>query len=171
MRGIRISHETIYKHVWAYKEAGGTLYNHLRWSGNKRGKQRYGKKDRRGQIPDRVSIDERPLVVETKVHIGVWEVVTMIGKNHKGVLVTAVERKAKFTCIGHARNRTAEMVTKTLVAMLNPYQDKVLTITIDNGKELSMHKQIAKDLKADVYFAHPYRSWERGLNENTGGLI
>jgi IS30 family transposase len=168
--GIRISHETIYKHVWADKEAGGSLYKHLRWSGKKK-RKRYGKKDLRGQIPSRVSIDERPLVVDTKERIGDWEVDTMIGKNHKGILVTAVERKAKFTCIGQAPNKKAEMVTKVLVDMLSPHQDKVFTITIDNGKEFSNHKQIARALNANVYFAHPYRSWERGLNENTNGLI
>jgi IS30 family transposase len=168
--GIRISHETIYKHVWADKEAGGILYKHLRWSQKKK-RKRYGKKDRRGQIPGRVSIDERPEIVNTKERIGDWEVDTMIGKNHKGVLVTAVERKAKYTCIGHAPNKTAELVSKSLIDMLTPFQDQVLTITIDNGKEFSMHKEISNALKADVYFAHPYRSWERGLNENTNGLI
>jgi IS30 family transposase len=168
--GIRISHETIYQHVYADQRAGGDLYTHLRWSRKKR-RKRLGKKDRRGQIPDRVSIDERPEIVDAKERIGDWEVDTMIGKNHKGVLVTAVERKAKYSCIGHAPNRTSELVTKALIDMLCPYQDKVLTITIDNGKEFSMHKQIAKALKTDVYFAHPYRAWERGLNENTNGLI
>jgi len=168
--GISISHETIYQHVLADKSSGGDLHTHLRWSGKKR-RKRYGKKDRRGQIPDRVSIDERPAIVDTKERYGDWEVDTMIGKNHKGVLVTAVERKAKYSCIGHAPNRTSGLVTKALIDMLCPYQDKVLTITIDNGKEFSMHKQIAKALKADVYFAHPYHSWERGLNENTNGLI
>jgi IS30 family transposase len=168
--GIRISHETIYKHVWADKEVGGTLYKHLRWSGKKK-RKRYGKKDLRGQIPGRVSIEKRPEIVNTKERIGDWEVDTMIGKNHRGVLVTAVERKAKFTRIGHAPKKTSEMVTKALVDMLSPHQEKVLTITIDNGKEFAMHQQIANALKADVYFAHPYRSWERGLNENTNGLI
>ena len=144
--GIRISHETIYKHVWADKEDGGLIHKHLRWS-QKKNRKRYGKKDRRGQIPGRVSIDERPEIVNTKERIGDWEVDTMIGKNHKGILVTAVERKAKFTCIGHAPNKTAEMVTKALVDMLSPHQDKVLTITIDNGKEFSMHEQIAKAVK------------------------
>jgi IS30 family transposase len=168
--GMSISHETIYQHVWANKEAGGTLYKHLRWS-QKKNRKRYGSKDRRGQIPDRVSIDDRPEIVDTKERIGDWEVDTMIGKNHKGVLVTAVERKAKFTCIGQAPKKTKELVSEALIDMLSPFKDKVLTITIDNGKEFSMHKEIAKALQADVYFAHPYRAWERGLNENTNGLI
>ncbi len=168
--GMSISHETIYQHVLADKEAGGTLYKHLRWSQKKR-RKRYGSKDRRGQIPDRVSIDERPEIVDTKERIGDWEVDTMIGKNHKGVLVTAVERKLKFTRIGQAPKKTKELVSEALIDMLSPFKDKVLTITIDNGKEFTMHKEIAQALQADVYFAHPYRAWERGLNENTNGLI
>lgn len=168
--GISISHETIYQHVWADKASGGALYKHLRWSGKKK-RKRYGKTDPRGQIPDRVSIDERPEIVDAKQRYGDWEVDTMVGKNHKGVLVTAVERKAKYTCIGSAPNRTAELVSKALIDMLSPFEDKVFTITLDNGKEFSKHKTIARTLKADVYFAHPYRSWERGLNENTNGLI
>lgn len=167
---ISISHETIYQHIWADKASGGALYTHLRWSGKKK-RKRYGKNDRRGQIPDRVSIDERPNIVNTKQRYGDWEVDTMIGKNHKGVLITAVERKAKYTRICHAPNRTAELVSKALIDMLSPFEDKVFTVTIDNGKEFSKHKDIAKALNADIYFAHPYRSWERGLNENTNGLI
>ena len=170
IEGTRISHETIYQHVWADKASGGDLYKHLRWSGKKR-RKRYGKKDRRGQIPDRVTIDERPEIVDSKERYGDWEVDTMIGKNHKGVLVTAVERKAKFTRIGHTPNKSAELVSKALINMLSPFEDKVLTITMDNGKEFSLHKKIAEALSADVYFAHPYHAWERGLNENTNGLI
>lgn len=70
-----------------------------------------------------------------------------------------------------APNRTAELVSKALIDMLSPFEDKVFTNTVDNGKEFSKHKDIAKALQADVYFTHPYRSWERGLNENTNGLI
>ena len=168
--GIGISHESIYKHIWTDKASGGNLYTHLRWSGKKK-RKKYGRNDRRGQIPDRVSIDERPEIVSTKQRYGDWEVDTMVGKNHKGVLITAVERKAKYTCIGNAPNRTADLVSKALIDMLSPFENKVFTITIDNGKEFSKHKTIARALKADLYFAHPYRSWERGLNENTNGLI
>jgi IS30 family transposase len=86
---IPISHETIYQHIWTDKRNGGSLYKHLRWSHKKR-RKRYGNRDRRGQIKDRVSIDERPQVVDNKARIGDWEVDTIIGKNHQGALVTAV---------------------------------------------------------------------------------
>ncbi len=167
---IKISHETIYKHLLADKSQGGTLYKHLRHS-NKKRKKRYGSKERRGQIRDRVSIDKRPTIVDTKNRIGDWEIDTIIGKNHKGILLTAVERKSKLTMIQKLPSKYADLVADAMVKLLLPYQKKVYTITADNGKEFANHKQIAKELKTNVYFAHPYHAWERGLNENTNGLI
>ncbi len=167
---IQISHESIYQFIWSEKASGGTLYKHLRCSSKKK-RKRYGGRDRRGQIPDRVSIEERPKIVETKKRIGDWEVDTVIGKNHQGVLVTAVERKTKFTCIRKVKNKSSEEVTNALIRMLLPIKEQVYTITVDNGKEFAGHKEIAKALEAKVYFANPYCSWERGLNENTNGLI
>ena len=167
---IDISHETIYQYVLKDKANGGDLYKHLRHCSKKR-RKRYGSHDKRGQIPNRVSIDKRPEVVDLKERIGDWETDTVIGKNHKGALVTAVERKSRFTCIRYVPYKRADLVAKALIDMLRPFQDKVHTITNDNGKEFAQHLKISKALKADVYFAHPYHSWERGLNENTNGLI
>ena len=167
---IHISHETIYQYIWADKQAGGDLYKYLRGSRKKK-KKRYGKADRRGQIKDRVSIDERPEAVDKKERIGDWEIDTIIGSNHKGALVSVVERKSQFSCIEYVPKKEAELVTEVIVNMLMSFKIKVLTITADNGKEFALHKKIAKELEANVYFAHPYHSWERGLNENTNGLI
>jgi IS30 family transposase len=169
-KDIKISHERIYQHVWTDKRQGGELYKHLRHSHKKRKKQ-YASKDKRGQIRNRVSIDERPEVVGQKVRIGDWEIDTVIGKNHQGALVTIVERVSKFTLIKKVDSKHAEVVTQATVMLLKPYLDKVLTITADNGKEFAGHESIAQQLNAAVYFAHPYSSWERGLNENTNGLI
>ena len=167
---VRISHETIYQLIWSDKASGGTLYTHLRCSSKKK-RKRYGGRDRRGQIPDRVSIDERPEIVDNKERIGDWEVDTIIGKNHQSALVTAVDRKTKFTCIGKVEKKSANEVTQALIKMLLPFKEQVHTITVDNGKEFSGHKIIANALQSSVYFAHPYCSWQRGLNENTNGLI
>lgn len=169
-RGIAISHERIYQQVWADKRQGGELYKHLRHSGKKR-KKRYGSNDSRGQIRNRASIDERPAVVEHKARIGDWEIDTVIGKNHQGALVTIVDRVSKFTLIKKVGSKHAEVVTEATITLLKPYLDKALTITADNGKEFAGHEKIAAELAVAVYFAHPYRSWERGLNENTNGLI
>ena len=167
---IQISHETIYQFIWNDKRNGGDLYKYLRHSAKKK-KKRYGKKDRRGQIKDRVSIDQRPEIVDKKERIGDWEIDTIIGKNHQGALVSAVERKSQLTCIAHVPKREAELVTQAVISMLTPVKDKVLTITVDNGKEFAQHKTIAEKLEAQLFFAHPYCSWERGLNEQVNGLI
>ena len=168
--GIQISHERIYQHIWADKRHGGTLYTHLRQCHKKR-KKKYGSKDKRGQIRNRVSIDERPAIVVEKTRIGDWEIDTVIGQNHQGALVTIVDRMSKFTLIKKVDSKHAEVVTAATIILLQPYLNKSLTITADNGKEFAGHETIKEQLSANVYFAHPYCSWERGLNENTNGLI
>ena len=167
---IHISHERIYQHILTDKNHGGSLFRHLRQSHRKR-KKRYGSYSRRGQIKDRISIDERPSIVDSKKRIGDWEIDTIVGKNHKGALLSIVERKSKFTLIGKLTKRTAEIAANAAIDLMKPFKNKVLTITADNGKEFSDHKRIKEYLESDVYFAHPYHSWERGLCENTNGLI
>jgi IS30 family transposase len=152
------------------KKSGGSLYLHLRCR-QKKYKKRYGSNDQRGTIPNRKSIDERPKIVNEKSRIGDWEGDTVIGKNHKGALVTLVERKTKFTLVAYVANKTAENVTDAMISLLMPHVNKVHTITVDNGKEFAYHEQVTQKLNSHVYFAHPYHSWERGLNENTNGLI
>jgi transposase, IS30 family len=168
-QGIAISHERIYQHIWTDKLMGGTLYQHLRHSGKKR--KQYGSKDKRGQIRNRISIDDRPVIVSEKTRLGDWEIDTVIGKNHQGALVTIVDRVSKFTLIKKVASKHADVVTEATITLLQPYLEKTLTITADNGKEFAGHESIKAALDADIYFAHPYSSWERGLNENTNGLI
>jgi IS30 family transposase len=162
-----ISHERIYQHIYANKRAGGDLYRHLRCQKTRR--KRYGQRDRRGQLPNRRSIDERPAVVEAKQRFGDWEADTIIGQNHQQAIVSLVERKSKLTRLVKVERNTSEAVGRALTAQLKSLQVK--TITSDNGREFANHQQIAQQLKADFYFAHPYSSWERGLNENTNGLV
>jgi IS30 family transposase len=164
-----ISPEWIYQYVYTDKRNGGDLYRHLRCQ--KARKKRYGSHDRRGQIKGRVSIDERPAVVDNRSRIGDWEVDTVIGKPGGAVLVTVAERKTRFSVIVLAPNKTAEAVKSALVRSLQPYAERVHTLTYDNGKEFAYHQKVAEQLDADGYFAHPYHSWERGLNENMNGLI
>ena len=165
-----ISHERIYQFLLADKKAGGMLYTHLRHSGKRR-KKRYGSKEKRGQIKNRISIDERPKVVEKKERIGDWEGDTIIGAQQKKAIVTLVDRASKLTRIGPVATKHADVVSKIIVDLLRPMRHISHTVTLDNGKEFSAHEEIAKSLQADVYFAHPYSSWERGVNENTNGLI
>jgi IS30 family transposase len=167
---LHISHQSIYRHVWADKKRAGELYHHLRRS-NRKQKKRYGSKQRRGQIPGRVSIEKRPAIVEAKARLGDWEADTITGKQRRGALLSVVERKSKLTLLKALPDRQAKRVARALVELLRPYQHKVLTITADNGKEFTLHDRVAKNLQDDVCFAHPYHAWERGLNENTNGLI
>jgi IS30 family transposase len=167
---LKISHETIYKHIYSDKKAGGTLYKHLRGA-NKKYRKRYGSKERHRRIANQVSIDVRPAVVDARSRIGDWELDTITGKSSKGHLITAVERKSKLTLIKRIPNKQSDNVAKAVIRLLRPYKDDVLTITTDNGLEFARHTKISKSLGADVYFAHPYHAWERGLNENTNGLL
>ncbi|MCP4080071.1 MAG: IS30 family transposase [Gammaproteobacteria bacterium] len=166
---IHVSHEWIYQYILRDKQEGGNLHSHLRCQ--KKRKKRYGSPDRRGQIKGRVSIDERPNIVNKRSRIGDWEADTVIGKQGGAVLVTLVERKTRLTVIGKSPNRTAQEVTTVILKGLTPLAPQVQTLTYDNGKEFAQHQEISKELKANGYFAHPYHSWERGLNENTNGLI
>lgn len=165
-----ISHEAIYQHIWKDKRTGGTLHKHLRHNGKKYNKRSSGTAGR-GCIPNRVDIDERPPVVEDKLRIGDWEGDTIIGANHRGAIVSYVDRCSKFTVLKMLENRTAELVTQATLDKLGQGTLPVLTITYDNGKEFSEHSKIASELNASCYFAKPYHSWERGLNEHTNGLV
>jgi IS30 family transposase len=166
---IEISHEWIYLYVYKDKAAGGDLYRHLRCQRQR--KKRYGTYSTRGLIPGRISIDERPAIVDSRQRLGDWELDTIIGKAHKQAIVSLTERKSKLTLIAKVTHKTADLVGQAIVRLLKPLQTSVHTLTSDNGKEFAQHEAIADALNADFYFAHPYASWERGLNENTNGLI
>jgi len=167
---LSISHERIYQFILADKQAGGTLCTHLRHS-NKKRKKRYGARDRRGQIKNRVSIDVRPPMVADRQRIGDWEGDTIIGKGHQQAIVTLVDRVSKLTRIGPVTTKHANIVATTIVDLLESMTNPSHTITVDNGREFAHHEQITQSLGIGIYFAHPYSSWERGLNENTNGLI
>lgn len=167
--GLHISHEYIYQYIYADKRSGGELYRHLRCQ--KKRRKRYGSYDRRGRIPNQVSIEQRPAVVAERGRVGDWEGDTVIGKNHKGALVTLVERKSLYAIIDRVARRTAAAVREAIVSGLTSHKGKIHTLTCDNGKEMAEHEQITKEVGIKVYFAHPYSSWERGVNENTNGLI
>lgn len=164
-----VSHECIYLYIYAEKRRGGTLHQHLR--SQKKQRKRYGGYIRRGQIPNRTSIDKRPKIVASKSRFGDWEVDTIVGARHKGGILSAVERKSKLTRLRKLATKAAAEMKDNAIELLAPLAAKVHTITVDNGKEFCDHELIAAGLQARVYFAHPYASWERGLNENTNGLV
>ena len=167
--GIQVSHEWIYQYILSDKQAGGDLYKHLRCQ--KKRRKRYGSRDRRGKLPNRVSIDERPEIVDQRKRIGDWEVDTIIGKGHRQAIVTLTERKSRFALLRKVEQRKADLVSDAVIDLLQPVADRSHTITGDNGKEFAEHERIARVLEIDFFFAHPYTAWERGANENMNGLV
>ena len=165
-----VSHERIYQYVWQDKKKGGNLHLHLRHRGRKY-RKRGAAKDNRGIIKNRVDIEKRPKIVDEKIRFGDCEIDTVIGKNHKGALLTINDRVTSMVWISLLSGKEAEPLTEKAIEVLMPIKNMLYTITADNGKEFAYHQKIAKALNVDVYFAKPYHSWERGANENTNGLI
>jgi transposase, IS30 family len=164
------SHETIYDYIWRDKQAGGKLYEHLRRRG-RRYRRRGALKDNRGIIKDRVGIEERPAIVEQKSRLGDLEIDTIIGKDHKGAILTVNDRVTGMLKMRKLSGKNAEELAKVAVEALTEWQPFIHTITADNGKEFAAHKFIAEQLNVQVFFAKPYHSWQRGSNENLNGLI
>lgn len=163
-----VSAEWIYHFVRLDRERGGRLYTYL----PHHLKHRRRPVSARIPIRDRVSIDERPAVVDAKARFGDWEMDTIVGKDGKGAIVTLVERTTKKMLMAKSpKGKNAKAIARLVVQMLSPFEHHVLSITTDNGTEFAEHKYIAKKLHTKVYFTHPYSSWEKGLIENTNKLI
>ncbi len=169
-QAFSISAECIYLHAYQDKAQGGDLVSYLRCQKVRRKRYASGR-ERRGVLRNRTGIEQRPGVVDKRSRIGDWEGDTVIGKAHQGVLVTLVERKSRYTLATALPSRHSEQVTQALIELLRPHKSQCKTLTFDNGKEFAQHELIAQCLQVKVYFAHPYRSWERGLNENHNGLL
>ena len=165
---LRISHEAVYQHVYA--DSTGELKANFRCQ--KKRKKRYASgASRRGQIPNRRGIEKRSAAVQTRKRIGHWEADTVIGKAHKGALVTLVERKSGFVLIKKVDFKRADLVSQAMIDLLTPVKQMVATMTYDNGKEFAMHERVNTAIACESFFADPYCSWQRGTNENTNGLI
>ncbi len=167
---LPISHETVYQHVYADKAQGGALWKNLRCQKQKR-KRYAGGRERRGQIPNRRPLSDRPLHIEARKQVGHWECDTVIGANHKGAVVTMVERKSGYAVMAKVTNKTSALVSSAIVDKLQPLAARVKTLTFDNGKEFAGHAYIDEQLQSTAYFARPFASWERGSNENLNGLL
>lgn len=165
-----VSKERIYQYIWENKRKGGLLYKHLRTKGKKY-KKRGHLKDKRGLIIGRVDISERPKIVEKKSRLGDLEIDLVIGKNHKGALLTINDRASGILFMGKVESKEASAIQQKTIELLKDWKPIIKTITSDNGKEFANHRAIAEDLDIDYYFAKPYHSWERGANENLNGLI
>ena len=167
---LPVSHETLYQHVYADKAKGGKLWKNLRCQKQKRKRYASGL-GRRGQIPNRRPLSERPLHIENRKQVGHWECDTVIGANHKQAIVTVVERKSGYAVIAKVSNKTSDLVGAAIIKVLKPFEARVKTLTYDNGKEFCGHAEIDQALGSTGYFARPFASWERGSNENFNGLL
>jgi len=168
---MRVSHETIYRWIYLDATVGGTLYHHLRRRRKKRRKQkRYG--SGRRFIPGRVSISERPAIVETRERFGDWEGDTIEGKKSTGYMATHVERKSRYLIAAKLVDKKARSLTlKSIKAFWRIPKKMRKTLTVDNGKEFARFKELEDKTGLTVYFADPYSAWQRGTNENTNGLL
>lgn len=165
-----MSPEWIYQLIWKDKKSNGNLHTHLRRKG-RRYRKRGSSKDSRGVIKNRVSIDQRPDVVENRERFGDLEVDLIIGKNHKQAILTVNDRASGMLKMKKVKSKNADEVTQAINDVLEEWIPYIQTITADNGKEFAGHENVAEFLKIDYYFAHPYHSWERGSNENLNGLV
>lgn len=165
-----ISHETIYQRIYADKTAGGELWLCLRCQ--KKRRKRYGSgRDRRGQIIGRRPISERPAIVDSKGRLGDWEGDTIIGAKHRHALVSLVERRTQFLVLMKVSRKSAEDVSMAMMVGMAPLRPVAKTMTVDNGKEFAEHALVDVVLGTTTYFATPYASWERGLNEQINGKV
>ena len=168
---LRISHETIYVHVWREKRAGGELWRHLRQAGKRR-RKRYGAYDSRGRLTGKRHISERPADVETREVVGHWEIDTVKGDDQaRHSVVTLVDRATGYLVIGKLERHTARDATARIVELIGRHRGLVATVTADNGTEFHSYAEIEAATGARFYFATPHHSWERGTNENTNGLL
>lgn len=170
---MSVSHETIYQYIYndkKLKDKGKGLYRYLRRKGRKYAK-RGCQYNSRGTIIGRVDIDNRPEIVNEKIRFGDLEGDTIIGKNKKGAIETINDRLTGFLWMRKLSGKEAEPLAEMTIKTLAPFSKIIHTLTVDNGKEFAKHGLIADALGIDVFFAHPYHSWERGANENTNGLI
>ncbi|MFR9523864.1 MAG: IS30 family transposase [Rikenellaceae bacterium] len=161
-----VSCEMIYRYIREDKQRGGELYKYCRH------RLKHRKRPVGGSFPikDRVSIDLRPPEADG-TRFGDWEMDLIIGKGNKDAMLTLVERSTGFSIIENLPyGKNSRELSKVVVRALLPYKQFIKTITTDNGGEFADHKTIARKLNTQIYFAHPYSSWEKGLIEYTNKL-
>lgn len=170
-RELAISHETIYRYIWADKRAGGTLFRHLRGARKQR-RKRYGRYDSRGRLAGKRPISTRPAAAELRSEVGHWEADTMLGAGQAGPCVLSlVERKTGYLVLGQLRQRTSADVNARARPLITTQPHPVRTITVDNGTEFHEYAALERATATQFYFATPHHAWERGTNENTNGLL
>ena len=166
LEGFLISAEAIYQYV---RKNG--LRKSLRHSGKKYKPKKAGEAGM-SCIPGRIDISARPNVIDGKSRVGDWEGNTVISHNSHCALMTLVDRRSKYVIMRKIGRKTADNLNQAAaINSLKKLGLPVHSITFDNGKEFAKHQELARKLKTVIYFARPYKSCDRGLNEHTNGLI
>lgn len=167
---MRISHQTIYTWLAADHAAGGSWSRCLRQ--HRRRRKRYGSGPRASRMTGRVSLADRPAIVQRRGRVGDWEGDLVVGRGQRGFVATHVDRRSRFLVATKVSRRTAAAVTAATRQILQPLPRHVRrTLTVDNGSEWTAFRNLQRTLGLQVYFASPYAAWERGTNENTNGLL
>jgi IS30 family transposase len=167
---VRLSHESIYTHVYADKRAGGDLWRLLPCQKPRRRRCGAGRA-RRPLIPPRVPIEQRPGIVARRARFGDWEGDTLVDGSHQAAIVSLVERRSMYLLLAKVARRTTDQVCDAIVQAVGASGISAHTLTLDNGAEFCGHQRISQSLGMRCYFAQPYRAWQRGLNENHNGLV
>lgn len=169
-RTLHISHETIYRYIWADWRRGGSLHLLLRGARKKRWK-RYRSYDSRGRLSGKRPISERPPGAQNRSRKGHLEGDTMVGNSDQHAVLTLVDRKTGYLLVGKLTARNAAQTARRAISLLRNAPSPVRTITVDNGTEFHGYRDIEHATGARFYFATPHHSWERGTSENTNGLL
>jgi IS30 family transposase len=167
--GAQHQPRNIYQRIWEDKRRGGTLFRRLRQRPKYR--KRYGTNEKRGRLPGKRHISERPLSIESRQEFGHWEMDTVIGSSTQHCILTLVERRTGCLLVAKLPARNAAAVNRRLLQIISEQPQLFRTITVDNGTEFHAYEQIERLTGVLFYFATPYHSWEWGTNENTNGLI
>jgi IS30 family transposase len=170
---VRLSHEAIYTALYAMPrgQLRASLLDLLRRRHKARRPAR-GKSSRSRSIADMTLIDQRPVEVEMRLVPGHWEGDLIIGKGNLSQVGTLVERKSLFVALVKLPNGKADTVAKSFTTIFRRFESQMrLSMTVDQGSEMSKHKTLTQNTGVTVYFAHPHAPWERGICENINGLL
>lgn len=168
---LPISVKSIYAYLHRHFKRKHPIWQCLRRGGKRYVKRKEKRYRRECRIAGAVSIHCRPKEVELKSRLGDWEVDTMLGKGHFTALATLVERKTHYSRIVKLSGKDANDLADKVIEAMRPLKAYIKTLTFDNGTEFAAHKKLADSLECETYFADVRSPWQRGLNENTNGLI
>ncbi len=168
---MRISHEAIYQWIYEQTIKGNNVFKYLP-RGIKKRRRRANIRYSRCQIPNRISIHKRPEEIEKREVMGHWEGDTIVGSGQSGYIATMVERKSYYLVAALMENKKPETCNRAILEAFGSIEnERIETITFDNGSEFYQHGILKESLECETYFADPYSSWQRGINEHTNGLL